>query len=315
MAAGLHTAGLESRELPLADGGEGTLDVLVGACGGARHRARVTGPLGAHVEAPWAMLGDGTAVIEAAAAAGLALVGDRRDPMGATTRGVGELLRVAAGHGATRAVVCVGGSASTDGGLGAVEALDWSLGGLEVTVLCDVRTGFVDAAARFGPQKGAGPAQVALLTARLEGLAGRYRETTGVDVAALPGAGAAGGLAGGLAALGASLRPGIDAVADAVGLDEALADADVVVTGEGRLDATSFEGKVVGAVLERRPPGLAAALIVGEATPEGCAAVSGDVVLRSLVERAPSREAALSSARELLTDAAADAGRLLRLRA
>jgi glycerate kinase len=256
MARGLEAAEVdrrrfdEIRRLPLADGGEGTLDALLASRGGSRRRVTVTGPLGEPVEAEWGVLPDGTAVIESARASGLALLAGPNDPLAATSRGTGELIRAAVRGGATRIVVAVGGSAMTDGGLGAVDAVGWSLAGLDVTVACDVTTGFVAAAGRFGPQKGATAAQVALLTRRLERLAEVYRQRTGVDVTALAHAGAAGGLAGGLAALGARLEPGFDVVARAAGFEAALDGADLVLTGEGRFDRTSLEGKVTGSVLE-----------------------------------------------------------------
>ncbi len=249
IAAGARAAGWTAAELPLADGGEGTLDAL----GGANRSTLVTGPLGTPVEAPW-RLADGVAVIEAARASGLALVGGKEgnDPVRATTRGTGELVAAALAAGAERVVVGVGGSATTDGGLGAVEVLrEHAPFAVPVRVCCDVQTRFVDAAAVYGPQKGATPRQVRELTARLRELAARYRAELGVDVEALLGAGAAGGLAGGLAALGAELAPGFELVAEAVGLDAALGRADLVVSGEGFLDATSFAGKVVGGVLRR----------------------------------------------------------------
>src|SRR5262249_7104983 len=152
-------------------------------------------------------------------------------------------------------------SATTDGGLGAVEALGGEPFGVPVRVACDVQTRFVDAASVFAPQKGATPAQVELLSRRLEGLAGRY----GPAVARPPGSGAGGGLAGGLAFLGAELVPGFELVARHAGLEAALDEAELVLTGEGRLDATSFDGKVVGGVLAaclRR--GLPAVVIAGE---------------------------------------------------
>jgi glycerate kinase len=251
MARGLAIAGfLDVRQLPLADGGEGTLDALVAASGGTRRRLRVTGPLGDPVEATWALLPDGTAVVEAAAASGLELVGGGNDPLRASTRGTGELIAAALRSGARRTLVAVGGTATTDGGLGAVETLGWSVSGAEVVVACDVSTPFLDAARVFGPQKGASAAQVALLSRRLERLADEYAARAGVDVRELEGGGAAGGLAGGLAAIGARLEPGFEVVANAAGLDAALDGVDLVVTGEGRVDATSFAGKVVGGVLE-----------------------------------------------------------------
>jgi len=250
MARGLRAAGFDDvRELPLADGGEGTLDALLAARGGSRRRATVTGPLGDPVDAEWGMLPGGTAVVEVARASGLGLV-RRNDPLRASTRGTGELIAVALRGGARSVLVAAGGSATTDGGLGALDALGWSFGSVPVVVACDVSTRFLDAARVFAPQKGASDAQVQLLTRRLARLAEEYQARTGVDVTGLDGAGAAGGLAGGLAALGATLEPGFDVVAGAAGLDDLLDDADLVVTGEGRVDATSFAGKVVGGVVE-----------------------------------------------------------------
>jgi glycerate kinase len=256
LARGLEAAEVDRRRfdeircLPLADGGEGTLDALLAARGGSRRRTTVTGPLGEPVEAEWGVLPDGLAVVESARASGLALVAGPNDPLAATSRGTGELIRAAVRGGATRILVAVGGSAMTDGGLGAVDALGWSLAGFEVSVACDVTTPFLDAARLFGPQKGATAAQVALLTRRLERLAEVYRQRTGADVTALAHAGAAGGLAGGLAALGARLEPGFDVVARAAGFEAALDGVDLVLTGEGRFDRTSLDGKVTGAVLE-----------------------------------------------------------------
>ncbi len=234
-------------ELPMADGGEGLLDVL----GGPDRTSTVTGPLGDPVEAGW-RLADGTAVIEMARASGLSLAGGADDncPLDATTAGVGELLRHAVEAGARRIIVGVGGSATTDGGLGALDAMGplSRYRGVELLVACDVRTRFVDAAEVFGPQKGATPAQVRMLAGRLERLAQVYADRYGVDVSTLPRAGAAGGLAGGLAAVGAELVDGFDLVAEERRLDVHLGDADLVVTGEGWLDATSYVGKVVGGV-------------------------------------------------------------------
>ncbi len=240
--------GHDCDEAPLADGGEGTLEVL----GGANRTTTVDGPLGTPVEAGWRMQGR-TAIIEMARASGLLLAGgaEKNDPVAASTRGTGQLIAAALTAGARRIIVCLGGSATTDGGLGAVQALPSParLRGVELLVACDVTTPFTDAARVFGPQKGATPLQVELLTKRLQALAGQYRSDFGVDVLALPGAGAAGGLAGALAALGGSLVPGFDLVADEVNLHERVDAADLVVTGEGYLDAQSFEGKVVGGVL------------------------------------------------------------------
>lgn len=242
-------AGVEVDEIPLSDGGEGLLDVL----GGANRTAVVTGPLGQPVEAAW-RLDRRTAVIEMARASGLLLAGgaDGNDPMLATTRGTGELIRRAVDEGARHVIVGLGGSATTDGGLGALEAMGhaerWR--GVELEVAVDVRTRFVDAAEIFAPQKGATPGQVGLLRARLESLATRYRDEYGVDVTELAGAGAAGGLAGALAALGGRIVPGFELVAERTELAQRLAPADLVVTGEGHLDDQSLDGKVVGGVLD-----------------------------------------------------------------
>jgi glycerate 2-kinase len=251
-------------EVPLADGGEGTLDVL----GGPNRTTVVTGPLGEPVEAAWRLTG-GTAVIEMARASGLELAGgaEGNDPVGASTIGTGELIATAVESGATRVIVAVGGSATTDGGLGALRALSPAarLRAVDVVVACDVRTRFADAADRFAPQKGASPAQVALLRRRLERLEQAYREEHGVDVATLPGAGAAGGLAGGLAAIGARLVSGFDLVADEQDLDERLEGADLALTGEGFVDLESFDGKVVGGVVERAAAlGVPVAAVAGE---------------------------------------------------
>lgn len=300
-ADGVERTGRRAVGLPLADGGEGTLDVLCPEVAD-RQTLRVTGPLGEPVEAEWGMRGD-TAVIEMARASGLALASGDNDPLRATTVGTGELLRAALDSGVRRVIVAVGGSATTDGGLGALEALDFDLRGADVVVACDVTTPFVDAARVFGPQKGADAAGVAELERRLERLADRYHDERGIDVRDLPGAGAAGGLAGGLAAYGASLVPGAALTADVVGLRDALRDASLVLTGEGRVDATSFAGKVVGHVLgEAGALGVPVAIVAGDAErselPEG-------VRCQTLIELGGSLEAALGDAARLAADAAA----------
>lgn len=249
IAVALNNAGHTSTLVPMADGGEGTLEAL----GGANRSSVVTGPLGAPVEAEW-RLDRGVAVIEMARSSGLVLAGgpEQNDPLDATTAGVGELIGEAIDAGAHRVIVGVGGSATTDGGLGALDVLGSAarVAGVEIFVACDVRTRFIDAAAVFGPQKGASPAQVSMLTRRLTALAANYRQEYRVDVASLDRSGAAGGLAGGLAAIGAQLVDGFDIVAAEVGLDDALAKADLVITGEGFIDNESFDGKVVGGVTE-----------------------------------------------------------------
>jgi glycerate 2-kinase len=259
-------AGWSCDEVPLADGGEGTLEVL----GGPNRTTSVTGPLGDPVRAEWRLDGR-TAVIEMARASGLGLVGgpDGNDPVASSTVGTGELIGTAVDSGARRVLVGLGGSATTDGGLGALRALYplHRLGGLELLVLCDVRTRFVDAAEVFAPQKGASPAQVELLRRRLDRLADVYRSDFGVDVRDLDGGGAAGGLAGGLAVAGGSLVPGFEAVADELDLHDVVEGADLVITAEGFLDQQSFEGKVIGGVV-----GLAAPLGVP------CVAIVGEVV-------------------------------------
>lgn len=255
IAAGAARAGWTASELPLADGGEGTLDAL----GGGNRWATVTGPLGHPVEAEWRLEEDGTAIVEAALACGLTLAGgaERNDPLAATSRGVGELVAAAIAKGAARIVVAVGGVASTDGGVGAVEAIPTPLP-VPLDVAYDVQTRFLDAADVFAPQKGATPEQVAILRERLAHL----------EVPDLPGSGAAGGLAGGLAAIGGRLLVGFDFVVERVGFDELLAEADLVVTGEGLVDATSSTGKVVGRVLDRASAaGVEALVLAGSVAP------------------------------------------------
>lgn len=264
IAAAAGAAGWTCDLAPVADGGEGLLEVL----GGTPKRTTVTGPLGAPVAAEWHMR-DGTAVIEMARASGLLLAGgpEGNDPLRASTAGTGELIVAALEAGARRIVVGVGGSATTDGGLAALRAVQSKgrLAGVELVVACDVTTSFVDAAATYGPQKGATDAQVALLARRLERLAQVYVEDFGVDVRDLEGGGAAGGLAGGLAALGATLVPGFDLVADLIDLEDRLEGADLVVTGEGFVDEQSFQGKVVGGVLELADgAGVPAVVVAGE---------------------------------------------------
>lgn len=276
--------------LPLSDGGEGLLE----AFGGPNRTTWVTGPLASPVLARW-RLHDGIAVVEAAEASGLLLAGgaEGNDPVAATSRGTGELIAAALAAGAREVVVGLGGSACSDGGRGALDvlapdgvplrALGGSGGpeGARVTVCADVETHYLDAAAVFGPQKGATSAQVRLLTDRLRSLRARLLREHGRDPHGLPGSGAAGGLGGALAVLGAQVVSGFDHVATRVGLDDHLAAADLVITGEGRLDASSFDGKVVGGVVARaRTHGVQAAVVVGDRDP----AVSVPVPVRSLVE-------------------------------
>lgn len=301
IAAGVRDAGGTCSEVPMADGGEGTLDAL----GGANRSTLVSGPLGDPVDAGWRLDGT-TAVIESARASGLAVVGgpDANDATAASTYGTGELISAAIDAGARRILVAVGGSASTDGGFGALRALypTQRLRGIELVVACDVRTRFVDAAEVFAPQKGATPAQVQLLRRRLERLVLDLRTEHDVDVAELPGAGAAGGLAGGLAAVGASLVSGFDLVAEEVELDERMQGADLVVTGEGFVDQESFEGKVVDGVLSYAEAlGVPVLVVAGEVF-DG---VDERLDAVSLVERF-GRDRAMDETLECLRSVAAD---------
>jgi len=239
--------GWVSVQLPLADGGEGSLE----AVGGANKSTTVTGPAGTPVEAAWRMDGR-SAFIEMAAASGLLLAGGAatNDPIAAGTWGTGQLIATAVELGARTVTVFLGGSATTDGGLGALDHLPTTarLKEIDLLIATDVTTTFVDAARVFGPQKGASAAEVELLERRLRRLAQMYAEDYGVDVVGVPGSGAAGGLAGGLLAVGGRIEPGFDVVAEWVGLDGHLEGADLIVTGEGFLDDESFNGKVVGGV-------------------------------------------------------------------
>lgn len=249
MAVAVERRGWDAVRVPMSDGGEGFLDVL----GGANRTTTVTGPLGDPVEASW-RFSRRRAVLEMAAASGLALAGgaDGNDPLAADTTGVGELISAALDAGARSITVGMGGSATTDGGLGAIRSLGPvpRLAGVQLEVACDVRAFFTDAAPQFSPQKGASAAQVALLARRLDALAELYLESYEVDVTKMEGAGAAGGLAGGLAALGAQLSAGFEVVSEHLGLDALIEDADAVITGEGLCDEASFDGKVVGGVAE-----------------------------------------------------------------
>jgi glycerate kinase len=291
VAAAAAQSGWTADGVALSDGGEGLLEAL----GGAPHQSVVEGPLGDAVQAEWRMRDPepgrpgSTAVVEMSRAAGRALLPHARDdePLRAGTTGVGQLLLAARDAGARRIVIGCGGSATTDGGLGAVDAVrsGGGLAGVELVVACDVTTAFRDAAALFGPQKGATPEQVAVLGRRLDALADRYRADFGVDVDAIPGAGAAGGLAGGLAALGARIEPGFDMVAEMVGLAGRITGADLVVTGEGHLDPPSFHGKVPGGVLRLAAGRCPVLCIVGGADPEILSAPPPGMEIVSLKDR------------------------------
>jgi glycerate 2-kinase len=250
LASGLRLVdGVEAAELPVADGGEGTAAVIHAALGGTWRRAVVPGALGAPVEADWLLLDDGTAVVESAQAIGLpALEQDELDPLRATSRGLGELLLAALVDRPSSLLVCIGGTATVDGGAGLLAAAGEQLRGVPLRAACDVRNpllGERGAARVFGPQKGADAAAVDVLEARLAGMAelAPYRD--------LPGAGAGGGLGAALAALGGELVEGAELVLDTIGFDERAGRADLVVTGEGTVDATTLEGKAPGAVVRR----------------------------------------------------------------
>jgi glycerate kinase len=231
--------------------------------------------------------------VESARAIGLQVVGGREanDPVRASSTGAGQLIACALKAGVDQVLVGLGGSATTDGGLGAVEVLaeGGRLPRAEILVACDVETRFTDAAAVFGPQKGAVPAQVELLARRLERVAQLYQERFGIDVLSLPGAGAAGGLAGGLVAVGAKLLPGFDIVAEKLSLADRVAASDLVVSGEGRLDRQSFAGKAVGGVVRLAAaagvPVLVVAGDVEEEALEAAAAIGGELTFVSLVSR------------------------------
>lgn len=270
MAAGVREACPEAEILvqPLADGGEGTLDILTRALGGSLREAAVSDPLGREIRAQYGVAGD-LAVIEVAQACGLGLLSpSERNPLEATTRGVGELILAARRDGARRFLIGLGGSATCDGGAGmlAVPGIRDAFRDASFELLCDVRAPFIGpqgAARVFAPQKGATPADVEVLEQRLTQLAGRYARETGTDVSHLPGAGAAGGLGGALMAYAhASISSGVERIMDLVGFDEALQQADRVLTGEGRSDAQTLLGKVPYGVL-RRARGIPVALISG----------------------------------------------------
>ena len=265
VTSGLERAGWPTDRCPIADGGEGTMEVLLTALGGETASAPVHDPLGREIEAPFGLLEDGgTAIVETARASGLGLVGeDERDPIAASTTGTGELILAAVEAGAAVVLVGVGGSATIDGGAGAVGAVrsGGGLRGARLVVLCDVRTPYERAAEVFAPQKGADADAVRRLARRLRDLARRLpRDPRGVAMT-----GAAGGLAGGLwAAFGAVLEPGAVFVLDALGFDARMRAARAVVTGEGRIDAQTLAGKAAGEVAVRcRQAGVPCHAIVG----------------------------------------------------
>lgn len=257
VSRGIRETGLTAIECPLADGGEGTLDVLLLALNGQERFQSVHGPLGQKVIARWGWVPDQRmAIIEVAQACGLHLSGvNPTDALRASTVGVGELIVTAAAFGAEKIIVATGGSATTDGGQGAIDALEGhekALAGITIEVLSDVTVKFDDAAKVFAPQKGADPVTVDLLNDRLDHVADLYVQRYGRDPRGIAKTGAAGGLSGALwAAIGADLLSGADSVLNRVGFDELASAADAVVLGEGRLDSQSFLGKIVGVAARR----------------------------------------------------------------
>lgn len=303
-AARTMALALDLEIVPLADGGEGTVDAVRRARKGAYYTARARDPLMRPIDAGFLLLDDGAAVLEMAAASGLTLlVPDERDPLHASTHGTGDLMAAAAAAGARRLVIGVGGSATVDGGAGMAQALgirlldaeglDLPPGGaalgnlahvdvsglapifrnLPIEVLCDVRNplvGRLGAAEVFGPQKGAGPGDVQVLEAALHRLAHVVDRDLHLAIADLPAAGAAGGLAAGLFAfLGASLLPGIDVILDLLEFPGRLAGTDLVLTGEGQLDAQTSGGKVIAGLARLTAErGIPLVAIAGRVAPE-----------------------------------------------
>ena len=276
VAEGLR--GCEVLALPVSDGGEGFAAVLTAALGGATVTARVHDPLGREITASYGLIGE-TAVIESAAASGLTLMSpEELDPLRASSRGTGELIADAVRRGARDIYVGFGGTGTNDGGAGMLEAMEevrelWPE--CRFTGLCDVTATFCGpegATAVYGPQKGVKPDQVGVLDARLRALAERYRPVLGRDVLARPGSGAAGGMAGALwAVAGGELRPGADAVLDILRFEDCLAGASLVVTGEGRIDSQTLQGKLP-AVVARRAKALSPTIRVVALT--GCNALT-----------------------------------------
>ncbi|HEX9014315.1 MAG TPA: glycerate kinase [Anaerolineaceae bacterium] len=321
-------------KLPMADGGEGTVDALVTATGGKVCEVAVTAPLGGKTAARFGLSGDGeTAFIELAAASGLALVPPAlRNPMKTTSYGTGELIGAALNAGARHLIIGIGGSATNDGGAGMLQALgvrltdssgsdigfggeglarlervdahdmDPRLKGCRIEVACDVTnplTGPAGASAVYGPQKGATPEMVAQLDANLGHFAALIRQKPGIEVAAMPGSGAAGGMGAALLAfLNATLRPGIDIVMEAAGLDAAVRDADLVITGEGRIDSQTINGKTpIGVARVAKRHGRPVIAIAGSvAADAGVVHRHGIDAMFSVLNRVGTLEDALSQA-------------------
>jgi glycerate kinase len=326
----------EYLKLAMADGGEGTVATMVAATGGTTVEVVVTGPLGEPVAACFGLTGDGkTAIIEMAAASGLALVAPAlRNPWITTTYGTGELVKAALDTGAGHLIIGIGGSATNDAGAGMLQALgvklldhagceigfgggqlanleqidisgqDPRLKGCRIEAACDVNnplTGPRGASAVFGPQKGATPEMVAELDANLSRYAALISRVLGLQVDPLPGSGAAGGMGAALLAfLGAQLRPGIEIVMEAVGLEDHLREADLVITGEGRIDSQTMQGKTpIGVARLAKRYGKPVIGIAGCLSPDaGVVHEHGIDAVFSVLSQACSVEEALSHARE-----------------
>lgn len=340
---------LEVELAPVADGGEGTVEAILASAGGEWREAIVTGPQGDRLTARFGTLPGGeTAVIEMAAASGLTLVPpDRRDPLGATSAGTGELIRAALDAGCRRLLVGLGGSATVDGGAGAMQALgvtledengrpigpggrellrlrridrrslDPRLAGAEIVAATDVDNplcGANGAAVIYGPQKGATPAAVGQLDAALGHYALLIRRQLGIDVEHLPGAGAAGGMGAAMVAmLGARVRPGAEVVIEATGLERRVKGAGLVITGEGRMDGQTLRGKAPLAVarLARRHRVPVVALVGGIGAEEEAIHTEGPEAVLPLVPGPLGLDEAREQASVLLTGAAARLARLL----
>ena len=273
LAVGLRRAGFEAEELPVADGGEGTADALFRALGGEWLATEpVSDPLGRPVAVSYLVLPDGTAVVESAAALGLNLVAEAdRDPLHASSAGLGELLAAVCAWKPARVLVGIGGTGTVDGGAGLRSVLPHWPDDVPLRIACDVRNTLLDAARVFAPQKGATPEMVDELERRLaaDRALAPYRD--------LPGAGAGGGLGAALASLGGELVVGAELVLVAIGFDERARSADLVVTGEGTVDQTTFTGKAPGAVVRRcEALGVPCILFGGRGLAGDARALSGD---------------------------------------
>lgn len=266
IGSGVRQAGSQAFELPVADGGEGTLTALVSTTGAQRYEREVANPWGAPVRASYAITPDGVGIVELAQASGITVAHNGpRDAFTADTYGTGQLIVDAIRNGATEILVSAGGSATSDGAAGAIRAIEESGGthGVPVTILTDVSTVFERAGEVFGPQKGADSQTVRRITQRLREQAPQLRR----NPLGVPRTGAAGGFSGGMwGHFGASLVSGADHVLDFVGFDDHVQQADVVVVGEGKLDSQTGQGKIIDAVLkriDRIKPGTPVVAVVG----------------------------------------------------